>query len=882
MSSNCNSTGNYLPRSAPQPASISSQFAVCLKPVLRCAVSVVVAAVCAFPAAAQIGTGATSSSGQGSTTSGRGQDQTTDPGVNANPGAGSGAGAQAPQPAATVQAAPVTIRSGDDNNPGQTGAAANNPGQLTGTGLPGSSPANGSRASTAPTVPPVRLSDFEIFVRDTIGYPLPVFGRDLFSNSAGFQAASSVAPADYLIGPGDELRIRGVGNVNIDVRATVDAGGRIFIPQVGPVTVAGTRVDQVTDVVRRAIARQFKGFDLTVTLGQLRSMQIFILGQARNPGTYTVSSLSTLVNALFASGGPSASGSLRDIQLIRAGETIAHFDVYRLLLSGDKTADRHLLAGDILYIPPVGPQVAIAGDVDTPAIFELNGPTSVADALTYAAGLTPIAGVSRATLDRVSNHERRSVLNFPLDPTGRTTVLQGGDILRILPISAKIDDAVTLRGPVGNPGRYAWHQGMRVSDLIPTRESLLTRDFYNQRNALDLPTDTATTDTSQNKSATGGDARFSPAAGTTDARFSPAAGTTDARFSPAAGTTADARTTDARTTDARTTDARTTDARTAAPAPAVSQHDTDFNWNYATIERIDPQDLKVQLIPFSLGQAIDQPSSAENKVLLAGDVIVVYSSRDLALPLELTTRFVRIDGQVVAPGVYQMHGNENLRDLIRRAGGLAPHAYLYASQLTRESVRLEQDLKLQQLLQRESSSAFSPTNIVTPKTGTDSSAAELTLRRAYLAELARLHSTGRVVLGLQPQSRSAEDVPDLALEDADHFFVPTLPNIVNVLGSVYSPGALRYVDHGRVKRYLNAAGGPEREADQSRAFILRADGTLISKNRISNFDRQVLYPGDSVVIPASFKNRKPPIDFLDLSTALSSLALGAVAIKAVN
>ena len=415
----------------------------------------------------------------------------------------------------------------------------------------------------------------------------------------------------------------------------------------------------------------------------------------------------------------------------------------------------------------------------------------------------------------------------------------------MLPISAKIDNAVTLRGPLANPGRYAWHTGLRIADVLPTRDILLTRDFYNQRNELDLPsapTANAVADPSQNHSVTGGDTRFAPVPGTTS--------------------------------DDR------------AAAPPVIQHANDINWNYATIERLNPQDLKLQLLSFNLGQAIDQPGSAENKVLLAGDIVTIYSSRDTALPLELTTKLVRIDGQVVAPGVYQINGTETLRDLIRRAGGLAPHAYLYASRFTRESVRAEQEDQLQRLLQRERTQAFSPSNIVTSRSsaggGEQTSGSELDLRRAYLAELATVHATGRVVLALKPESRTIEDVPEFELQDADHFFVPALPNTVSVVGSVYNPGALRYVDHGRVKRYLNAAGGPEREADPNREFILRADGSLISHARIGNFDRQVIYPGDSIVVPANFKGRKAPIDFLDLTTALGSLALTAVAVKALN
>jgi protein involved in polysaccharide export with SLBB domain len=208
-------------------------------------------------------------------------------------------------------------------------------------------------------------TEFQRFVYSSTGQRLPVYGRNLFENVPGtFAPLDRVpVPADYVVGPGDELLIRAWGQIDLDARVVVDRNGQIYLPRVGGVNVAGLKYEQVNPYLKTSIGRIFKNFDLNVNLGQLRSIQVFVVGQAKHPGTYTVSSLSTLVNALFASGGPDATGSMRHIQLKRKNEVISQFDLYDLLLNGDKSKDVALLPGDVIYIPPVGQLVAIAGSV---------------------------------------------------------------------------------------------------------------------------------------------------------------------------------------------------------------------------------------------------------------------------------------------------------------------------------------------------------------------------------------------------------------------------------------------------------------------------------------------------------------------------------------
>ncbi len=325
------------------------------------------------------------------------------------------------------------------------------------------------------------LSEFQTFVLNTNGKRLPLFGYDLFRQGpTTFAPLDQVAAtSDYVVGPGDQLLIRAWGQIDIDYRATVDRTGNIYIPRVGNIRVAGLKYEQLQPYLNSQIRRVFNNFDLNVTLGQLRSIEVFVVGLAHAPGRYTVSSLSTLLNALFASGGPSRSGSMRRIQLKRGTRLVTEFDLYDMLLNGDKSKDVPLLPGDVIFIPPVGEQVAVSGSVQVPAIYELKGRlNTLGEVLKLAGGLTPVASGDKARVERVSNREVRTFEVLDLDPAGLANPVHDGDLINIKPLNARYQNAVTLRGNVTNPGRYPWHPGMRIRDLIPSREALITAEYY--------------------------------------------------------------------------------------------------------------------------------------------------------------------------------------------------------------------------------------------------------------------------------------------------------------------------------------------------------------------------------------------------------------------
>ena len=646
--------------------------------------------------------------------------------------------------------------------------------------------------------PPLARSDFELFVEEAAGHPLRVYGRDLFEEvPTTFAPMDRIpVPANYVIGPGDELLIHTWGKIELDARVTVDRNGQIFLPRVGALGVSGLRYEQLEDYIRSAVGNLYKGFELNVTLGQLRSIQVLVLGNARQPGSYTLSSLSTLVDALFASGGPSSTGTMRHIQLRRDNRVLADFDLYDLQQKGDKSHDVQLLSGDEIYIPSVGPQVAIVGNVNQPAIFELKGDTTIASALEGAGGLTTVAATARLLLERIDNHQLRRVDEFPSTAGDLQRLLRDGDLLRIGAISSQFENAVMIRGNVASPGRFPWHVGMRVSDLIPTRKLLLTADHWNQQNHL---ADEQHTNMMEDLARTNG----------------------------------------------------------------------EINWDYAAIERLDARDLSTRLIAFNLGSAIDNPGSSADCPLEVGDVITIFSRRDLALPLDKHATFVRLGGEVNAPGVYRMNPGDTLRSMVERAGGLTQHSYLFASQFTRVSTRQiqEEQLKLSiGRMQKELISHYANAPHVAEVQGAtqltsdkaSSQQQQIDLQRQLIAQLSTVPLAGRVVLGIEPEARTIADIPEFPLEDGDSFYIPPQLGTIQVVGEVYNENAFRYQVNKPLDAYLNDSGGPTRLADLKRMFLIRADGTVVSRQSrgqhwLGTFGRTPLMPGDAIILPQKLK-----------------------------
>jgi protein involved in polysaccharide export with SLBB domain len=327
-------------------------------------------------------------------------------------------------------------------------------------------------------------NEFQNFVMQSTGRDLPIFGQNLFRSIPSTFAPVDNVPvtADYAVGPGDEIQIRAWGQIDVDVSAVVDREGAISVPKVGVINVAGVKASDLPAYLKTVFGRTFRNFQLTATLGRLRSIQVFVVGQAKRPGTYTVSSLSTLVTAVFAAGGPSNKGSMRSIQLKRGNRVVADFDLYDLIVSGDKSKDAPLLSGDVIYIPPAGPMVAVTGSVKVPAVYELKQNAVLFDLFRWAGGLATTAAGQKATVERIEDHKAQTVEEFPLDMGGLSRAIRDGDLVTVYSVVPRFDNAVVVRGSVAQPGRFPWREGLRVRDLLPDREALLSREYWIKRN----------------------------------------------------------------------------------------------------------------------------------------------------------------------------------------------------------------------------------------------------------------------------------------------------------------------------------------------------------------------------------------------------------------
>ncbi len=746
---------------------------------------------------------------------------------------------------------------------------------------------------------PQAPTEFQRYVADATGVFLPLFGADLFQGVPSTFAPLTNIPvtADYVIGPGDEVLMQAYGQINFDLHLTVDRSGMIDIPKVGTVRVAGLKYSELQPYLEKQVGRYFRSFSLFVNLGQLRTLQVFVTGEARRPGSFTLSSLSTLVNAVFAVGGPASNGSMRRIELRRDDKVVTTLDLYDLILRGDKSKDVRLLPGDVIYFPAAGPRIAVFGSVDRPAIYETKPGATVGSVLKLSGGLTTVASTQDAEVQRIEatpngGHKLRHVIEVQLDEAGRNAKLDDGDVLHVLSLVPKFDNAIVLRGNVANPGTYAWHEGMKVKDLIPDRDSLLTRDYWKQRARLGLPVLDYQADQVVNPTADSGISQQQRVISGNSVQQQQGQRAAASRgFNPgsaAGGVSVQANDVTESVLGSTDSSAQVNtigNATAAGAAPPLAQRFppkntvelqvADINWSYAVIERTNKETLKTELVPFHLGELVMGGDESQDVTLLPGDVVTIFSQADFRVPRAEQTRLVHIEGEVRHAGVYSISPGETLRQVLEKAGGLTDNAYLYGASFTRESVRQQQQQRLDEYVNKLAENLQHTAEQAAASTG-DVSASQVQERN--IGQLRSLRASGRVVLNVRPEDHDIAAVPDLPLEDGDHLLVPPMPSSVNVVGSVYNQSSFVYETGRREGDYLREAGGPDRLADSRHEFIVRADGSVVSRTfssgkLLASFSSEHMNPGDTIVVPQKLIHPSSLRVLLEYASIFSSLAL---------
>jgi protein involved in polysaccharide export with SLBB domain len=749
---------------------------------------------------------------------------------------------------------------------GQTsGSAAALPSPTNSTGSTNSNNPNDAKSSdtmamgeSTDTAP--KPGSFAYFVMQATGRAIPVFGQDLFKRNNTFAALESQpVPADYSIGPGDELILKIYGGaVDFDQRVTVDRSGMILLPKVGPVSVAGIRVRDLEPTLKRHISKYLSDFSLFASLGSLRGIEVYVVGQARAPGKYVVSSVSTLISALFATGGPGDNGSMRQIELVRSSKVVAKIDLYDFITKGDTSKDTRLLPGDVINIPPAGARVALTGSLPKQGIFELApapASSSLSDVVTLAGGLSVVTDRLEVALSRTQPGQQRALVaaKLALDDASLRTPLRDGDIVTLFPIKPAFENAVTLKVLDSPALRIPVTQGSRVSDVIPSQETLLTREFWQRRFNVDP---------------------------------SPAVNLQPRTSQPETGAT--------------TPIQDNFDSKMAA-IRAMSKVD-QINWEQAIIERVRTDDLRTEVISFSLREALKRKPDASNPVLLPGDVVTIFSQRSIAVPEYRQTRIVQIEGEIGAPGVYELKPGETLPELLVRAGGPTANAYIYGTEVARESVREQQKKNLSLVIRRLESGLASMDNsaMLTASTSAEMAAATALREqnrqslRSQIERLKSLNPNGRIALELDPRRQR---LPQLTLEDGDVIRIPKAPGSVAAVGSVYSESVLIYRAGRTVNDYLQIAGVSE-SAEVDQTFVVRADGSVVAPDTTTGLlaslnpfgGRDVksleLMPGDVIVVPEKFNKESTYSVFMrglkDWTQVLYQMGLAAAAINTLD
>jgi len=550
------------------------------------------------------------------------------------------------------------------------------------------------------------------------------------------------------------------------------------------------------------------------------------------------------VNVIFASGGPSNKGSMRHIQLKRNGKLVSEFDMYDLILKGDKSKDVKLLPGDVIYIPAVGPMAAITGSVNVPAIYELNGKENLAALILLSGGLSNVAAGQKVTVERIQNHEKRLVDDFVLAKDGLAKPIQDGDLVTVNSISPRFDNAITLKGNVAIPGRHPWRQGVRVSDIIPDRSVLVTNQYWNKQNRI-KPQD-------NDNQRYGNDKDYS-------------------------------------LDDTREAQRLNSEALKAN----IKSNSAEINWDYALVERLNRDDLKTSLHPFNLGKAINDPSDENNLVLEPGDVITIFSKSEIQVPISKRTKYVTLEGEFANPGVYQVKPGETLRQVIARVGGVSNDGYLLATELTRESARETQQRRLDEMVKKLEQNV--QRNSIQNAANKDPSEAanlkaQYDAQQALVAKMKEVKATGRLILDIVVDNPKVEDLHEIVLEDGDHIYVPPTPSTVTVMGQVYNQNTFLFNRGQTVSDYLAKAGGPTRDADKDDIYLVRADGVVLSKRQnsylfgtvSSNFNNRQVGPGDTLVIPERLDKYSLTKDLKDWSQVFYQFSLGIAAMKTLG
>lgn len=718
---------------------------------------------------------------------------------------------------------------------------------------------------------------------------LAQFGYNFFRPDASGFAAQTDIPVgpDYVIGPGDRVVVTVWGSLDGTFELEVNRSGEVTLPKVGVVKVAGQRFEQLPSLFSSALSRNFRDFQLNVTMGKLRLIKVYVVGEVAAPGDYNVSSLSTVLNALAAAGGPNKNGSLRNIKINRGGKLVETVDLYDFFLKGDKAKDIRLQPGDTVLVPVIGPVAGVVGNVRRPAIYELKGERTLRELLQLADGLNPTGYLQRVQIYRVQAHDKKVVTDFNLDVDGDNiidaaaadVVIKDHDLVKVLSIDQVLRGYVRLNGHVLRPGDHQLKPGMRLSTLLGS-DNLLPEYHKNSGQIIrlhqpDLEPEIIFFNVSK---ALDGD----PAHDLELKEF-----------------------------DRVTIFSR--DQMEEIPTVRVSG-EVQKPGQYRFYQNMSVRDLlmqagSVKLTAYlrsaeitRLKRTVDSVTSysivvdLENALLGGEENLKLEPFDELTVRripnwAEETDRYAVLKGEIVFPGAYPIYKGERLSSVIARAGGFTERAYLKGAKFTREAARQLQQQRMDDALQKAqenilqiqaemAQTATSEEEVASTKTALEGLMRTVELLKAKRAE-------GRMLIRISSAQKLKGSLYDLELQGGDQLTVPSDPGGVNVIGDVYNQNTVVSEPGRSVKWYLNQVGGATDEADVAGTYVVKANGTVVSKKNSGNFIfnsfwSQELDSGDTVIVPRKYQKTAWLRDIKDLTSILGNLAVTAGVIIAAG
>ena len=743
------------------------------------------------------------------------------------------------------------------------------------------------------------LRSFEVLVSileslEPISADLEPFGYDVFeSEDYGLQpVVSGPVPPDYVLGPGDSLRVQLFGNSNRVYELEVSRDGILNLPELGPVTVAGLTFSQFRDDLNRRVEEMLIGAQVSVTIGTLRTIRVFVLGDANRPGSYVVSSLATISSALYASGGISRIGSLRRIELKRRGETVARLDLYDLLLAGDNSGDVRLQPGDVIFVPPVGGQVGVGGSVKRPAVYETKSGATVADVVALAGGLTSDAFPGGTRVERIDAAHQRTVLSVSLsEPADAQRRVSEGDTVFVPDVLPRLERTVVLRGHVYRPGPYQWFNGMRLTQLIGSATALKPGAdqhylLVRRENPESGLIQTISANLAQALAAPGTAANVTLLPRDEVHVFDLSLGRQrvvepileELQLQSSGG-------------------APYREVSISGQVRAPGTYPLEGDMRVSDLIRAggnlteDAYTLKAELVRYAVvggeyrsTEVIDIELGSVLRGGATSDVVLEEHDhlRISGLPDWDSLWSITLEGEVKFPGEYRIRRGETLAQVLERAGGLTDEAFAEGAIFLRESLRQREQEQIEILARRLESDLTSLSLESLDTTGN----AALTTGRELLSQLRNTEAVGRLVIDLdQSLSESGIDgagYAALELRDEDRLLVPKQAQEVTVLGETQQNTSHLHRTGLSRDDYIAMSGGLTRRADKRLIYIVRASGAVVTGSRSRWFRRgggTEIRPGDTIVVPLE-TDRIRPLTFWTNVTQI--LYQAAIAIAAVD